>query len=160
MHANAAVGDEAADRARVIGAVNRVFPTAAERQGGRPHGIARAAAWNDIRQRGLIVLDLGRRRPCRAQLLACDEGRPGPLLAAAADADRIAHSLAISEDVIERPLGSLHHDRAARIITRKADDFACLRQSSAIAGALVQWKVGAQSKRVFSSRRACHGPVV
>src|SRR6266480_2166198 len=56
VHANAAVGDEAADRARIIGAVNRVFPTAAERQGGRPHGIARAAAWNDIRQRGLIVL--------------------------------------------------------------------------------------------------------
>src|SRR5262249_30025881 len=61
VHANAAIRDEAADRSRVVGAVNGVFPASAERQGGRTHGIARASAWNYIRQRGLVALDfLGR----------------------------------------------------------------------------------------------------
>src|SRR5262249_4067011 len=61
VHANAAVGDEAADRAWVVGAVNGVFPAAAERHGGGPHGIAPASAWNHVRQRGFVALDLGRR---------------------------------------------------------------------------------------------------
>ena len=105
-----------------------VFSAAAERQGGRSHGIARASARNHIRQRGLVALDLGRRRPRRAQLLAVDVRRAGPLLAGAAHADRIAHGLAVAEHVVERPFAGFHHHRAARISVGKPYDFACLRQ--------------------------------
>src|SRR5262245_42825569 len=58
VHADAAVGDEAADRAWVVGAVNGVFPAAAERHGGGSHGIARASTRDHVRQRRLVALDL------------------------------------------------------------------------------------------------------
>src|SRR5436853_364391 len=89
VHANAAVGDKAADRAWVIGAVNGVLP-AAESHGGCPHRIARAPARNNIRQPRLVAPDVGGRRPGRVQLLTADHGRTGPLLADSADTDRIA----------------------------------------------------------------------
>src|SRR5262245_60261603 len=81
-----------------------ILSSAAERQRGRPHGIARTSAWDHVRQRRLVALDLGGWRPGRAQLLAADIGRARPLLADPADADRIAHGLAVAEHVIERPL--------------------------------------------------------
>src|SRR6516225_8224593 len=120
--------DEAADRSRVVGAVNGVFPASAEHQGGRTHGIAGASARNHIRQRGLVALDFLRRRPRRFQVLAADPGRTGPLLAGSADPDRVAHGLAVAEHVIERPLAGFHYHRAARIRVRKSNDFARLRQ--------------------------------
>src|SRR5215471_12250555 len=115
VHADAAVGDEAADRARVVGAVDGVFPAAAQRHGSRAHGIAWASARNHTRQRGLVALDFVGRRPCRAQLLAVDHGGAGPLFTGTADPDRIAHCLAVAEHVIERPLAGFHYHRAARI---------------------------------------------
>src|SRR5437763_1225737 len=52
VHADAAVGDEPADRTRHIGAVNRVL-AAIERHGGLAHRVPRAAARDHLRQGGL-----------------------------------------------------------------------------------------------------------
>src|SRR5258707_15642736 len=49
VHADAAIGHEAADRARLIGAMNGVFPTA-QRHRRRAHGIAGGAARYHVRQ--------------------------------------------------------------------------------------------------------------
>src|SRR6516162_2865910 len=100
VHADAAAGHEAADRARVVGAVNGIL-AGAQRQRGGAHGIAPAAARNDIGKVRPVVLDLRGRRPCRAQILAADNGRPRPLLAGAAYSHGIAYRLAIAEDVVE-----------------------------------------------------------
>src|SRR5438270_11837665 len=53
VHADAAVGDEAADRAGVVGAVNGVLP-GAQRQGSGAHGILRRAARDQIGQIRLV----------------------------------------------------------------------------------------------------------
>src|SRR5262249_43548601 len=98
---SAAGGPPPADRPRVIRAMDGILSPAAERQRARPHGIARTSAWDHVRQRRLVALDLGGWRPGRAQLLAADIGRARPLLADPADADRIAHGLAVAEHVIE-----------------------------------------------------------
>src|SRR2546429_8859501 len=87
VQVNPAVGDEAADRARVVGPVDGVFAAAAERQGSRSHRIAGSSAWNHIRQRRLVAFDLGGRRPCRGPLLAGDEGGAGPLFSHSTDPD-------------------------------------------------------------------------
>src|SRR6478672_2416978 len=126
VHANATIGHEAADRARLIGAMDGVF-AAAQRHGSRAHGVARRAAWNHARQRRLVAPDFGRRRPGRAELLAVDPGRAAPLLAGPADSDGVAQRRAVAEDVIELPLAGFHHDRAARIGLGKADHLAGLR---------------------------------
>ena len=57
LHADAAIGDEPADRRRVVGAMDGVF-TLTERERGCPHGVSAAAAGNDIRQVRLVVLAL------------------------------------------------------------------------------------------------------
>ena len=98
-----------------------------ERERGCPHGVSAAAAGNDIRQVRLVVLDLDRRCPGRVQIFAVNNCRAGPLLAGAADADRIADGLAVAEHVIERSLARSHHHGAGRIATGKADDVAGLR---------------------------------
>src|SRR5262249_37710856 len=83
VHADTAVGHEAADRVRRVGAVDGVF---AARQGHRrdAHRIARAAARDYVRQPGLVEVVLTRRRPPRLDGFAVEAGLPGPLLAAAA----------------------------------------------------------------------------
>ena len=101
--------------------------TLAERQRGGAHGISAAAARNDIGQIGLVVLDLGGRRPSRTQILAADDGGTGPLLAGAPDAYGIPHCPAVSEHVIERAFAGSHYNRAGGISAGKADDIAGLR---------------------------------
>src|SRR5262249_59177766 len=54
IHADAAVRHESADRARRIGAVDRIF-TAGQRHGRRSHRVMRGAACNDARQRTVVL---------------------------------------------------------------------------------------------------------
>ena len=54
VHAEAAVGDKAADRARRVGAVDGVF-AAAQGERRRAHGIARRAAGNHVRQPRIVL---------------------------------------------------------------------------------------------------------
>src|ERR1700735_4520898 len=80
VHADAAIGHEAADRAWLVGAVDGVF---AARQGHcrDAHGIMRGAAGNHRRQIRLVAADVCRRRPRRIDVFAVDVRSPGPLLA-------------------------------------------------------------------------------
>src|SRR5262249_5857239 len=62
VHADAAVGHEVADRARLVGAVDRVF-AAGEGERGDAHRVARAAARDAAGQARLVALDPRRRGP-------------------------------------------------------------------------------------------------
>ena len=78
VHADAAIGDEAADRARIVGAVDGVV-AAGQRQRRDAHRIVRRAAGDDLRHvAGVLALDVGRRRPRRADVLAVDDGAARP----------------------------------------------------------------------------------
>ena len=114
VHPDAAIGDEAADRSRRVGAVDGVFADA-ERHRGRAHRIARRAAADHVRHARLVALDFGRRRPVRTQHFAADEARAGPGFSGAADTDRIGDRLAAAGHVIEPPLVGFDDDRAGRI---------------------------------------------
>ena len=87
QHADAAIGDETADRARHVGAVDGVF-AAGQRHRRDAHRIVRRAAGNHVGHERLVVLDFRGRRPGRIAVLAVDPGGAGPLLAGLADADR------------------------------------------------------------------------
>src|SRR5713226_4177862 len=80
QHADAAIGHETADRARHVGAMDRIF-SAGQRHRGDAHRISRRAAGNDARHRRLVMLHFSRRRPCGFEILAVDPGGAGPLLA-------------------------------------------------------------------------------
>src|SRR5271169_6586902 len=86
VHADTAVRDEMADRARLVGAVNGVL-AAREHHGCIAHRIARRAGRNHIWQVRLVSSHLSRRRPGRMDVFAVDERRSRPLLARPADAD-------------------------------------------------------------------------
>src|ERR1700738_361086 len=58
VHSDAAVGDIAANRARIVGAVDGVL-AAGKRHRRGAHGVSPAAAGNDVRQIWLVVLYLG-----------------------------------------------------------------------------------------------------
>src|SRR5690606_26020188 len=105
------IGDEAADRARRIGAVDGVFALAEQQRGGA-HRVMRRTARNQPRDRRLVADDFRWRRPGWGKAHAADEGGAGPLLAGAADADRVADRPAATEHVIEPPLAGLDDDGA------------------------------------------------
>src|SRR6516165_7598858 len=126
VHADAAVGDLAPDRAGIVGAVDGVL-AGAERERGCAHGIAAAAAGDHIRQVRLVVPHFGWRGPRRMQILAADDGGAGPLLAGAADAHRVAYRPPVAQHVIKRPLAGLHHHRAGHVSPGKSDNVASLR---------------------------------
>src|SRR5262245_3042189 len=113
VHADATVRHETADGSRIVSAMDGVFSATAQRHGCRAHGIGRTAAWNDTRQGGLVAPDFFGRRPCRAELLVLDNGRAGPLLTRSPNPNRVAHCLAVPEDVIQRSLFGFHHHRTA-----------------------------------------------
>ena len=83
--------------------------------------------------RRLVAADVGRRRPRRVDVFAVDVGGPGPLLARAADADRVAQGMAGVDDVVERPLAGAHDDGAGRIAA-DGDGFARRRRRAGDAG--------------------------
>src|SRR6266545_7772901 len=60
VHADAAIGDEAADGAWHVGAMDRVLP-AAQGERGRAHGIGRRSAGNHVGYVWSVALDLIRR---------------------------------------------------------------------------------------------------
>src|ERR1043166_3546236 len=93
--------------------MDRVF-AAAERQRRLTHGIARAAALDEVGHPWLVALDLPRGRPVRPAIFPGDEGGTGPALAGPADADRVAHGAAVAEHVIKAPFVALDDDRAGR----------------------------------------------
>src|SRR6185312_9196791 len=113
VHADAAIRDEAADRVRPVGAVDGIF-AAGERHRGNPHRVVRRAARNQIRDARDVVLDLLRRRPGRVAVFAVDPRHAGPLLASLADANRIAHRMALIENEVKPALAGLDHDRGRR----------------------------------------------
>src|SRR5262245_59842911 len=90
QHADAAIGDEAADRARHVCAVDGIF-AAGQRHRRDAHRILRRTAWDHIGHVGLVALDFTWRRPGRVRVLAIDAGGAGPLLAITAYADRVTH---------------------------------------------------------------------
>src|SRR5262249_32774305 len=60
QHADAAIGDEAADRTRHVGAVDGIF-AAGERHGGDAHRIARRTSGDHVGHLRLVALDFLRR---------------------------------------------------------------------------------------------------
>src|SRR5262245_48756791 len=55
IHPKTSVRDEAADRSRIVGAVDGVLAAATECQGCRTHRVRRAATRNDRRQPGIVL---------------------------------------------------------------------------------------------------------
>src|SRR5687767_4350745 len=103
MHADAAVGDEAADRLRCIRAMDRVF-TAGQGHCRRAHRIARRTAGDHRRQGWLIAPYILRRRPGGLDVFPADEGLALPLHTFLSDADWVADRTPVIIDVIKPAL--------------------------------------------------------
>src|SRR5208282_2054026 len=78
VHADAAVGDEPADRARRVGAVDRVLAAIEGHRRG-PHRVLRRSPGDDVGQRWLVAPDLAWWRPRGPQKFPVDMGLAGPL---------------------------------------------------------------------------------
>src|SRR5215472_7769758 len=123
VHAYAAVRHESANRARRVGAVDRIF-TAGQRHGRRSHRVMRGAAWNDARQRRVVAPDRCWRRPRRLDVLAIDDGRAGPLHASATNAYWVADRFACTDKVIKTAFAGADDDRSRRMAVLHRHDVA------------------------------------
>src|SRR5262249_40289575 len=110
VHADAARGHQAADRARVVGAVDGEFAVGQHQRRGA-HRISRRAAL-DIEVRRAIAAQRHRRLLRRLDVFAGDACGAEPLLAGATDADRVLERLVLAGDEIESAFLSLYHDGA------------------------------------------------
>ena len=128
VHADAAIGYEATDRAWPIRPVDRIL-AARQGQGSNPHRISRRSSGNYARDAWFIPNDFGWRRPGGLDVLAVDLRPASPLLACPANAHRITQRMTITDHVIKPPLACLHHDRAGRIISPKRDLLPCFGRS-------------------------------
>ena len=106
--ADAAAGDEFADRRRIIGAMNAIL-AGAEIHGARAQRIA-GAARHEARQIGLARDHFRRRIPVRPFRLAADFLHAGPGKPLAADADAVANGSAMAEHVIEHGVAGIDDD--------------------------------------------------
>ena len=100
--------------------MDRIFTTR-QRHRRDAHRIARRAPGNDGRHVRLVTPHFAWRRPGRVEILAVDLGGAGPLLAGPADADRVAHGLALTDNEIEPALIGLDHDGSRRIVAAETD---------------------------------------
>ncbi|BAR54742.1 hypothetical protein NK6_1558 [Bradyrhizobium diazoefficiens] len=119
QHADAAGGDELADRRGLVGAVDAVDGRAEIHRAGAER-IA-GAAGHEARQIGLALDHLGRRMPIRPLGLAGDLLHPGPGEAVAADADAVTNRAAIAEDVVQIGVRGIDDDRSGRLLGRERD---------------------------------------
>ena len=117
--ANAAAGNELADRRGIVGAVNAVV-AGAQIHRARAQRIA-GTARHEAREIRLARDHLGRRMPIRPCGLARDGLRAGPGEALAADADAIANGAALAEHVIERRVAGIDNDGTGRLVGIEAN---------------------------------------
>jgi hypothetical protein len=96
---------------------------AADIHGARAERIT-GAARDHARQIGLALDHLGRRIPIRPLGLAHDRMHARPGEAFAADADAVAHRLAVAEDEIKEGVRRIDDDGAGRLTRRIGDDLA------------------------------------
>src|SRR4029077_4240490 len=108
VHADAARGHQAADRARIVGAVDGEFAVDQHQRRGA-HRIFRRAPL-DIEVRRALTAQRRRRLPRRLDVFAGDPRGAKPLLAGTADADRILARLILAGDEIEAAFPALYHD--------------------------------------------------
>ena len=119
QHADAARGDELADRRGLVGAVDAVDGRA-EIHRARAERVA-GAAGHETRQIGLALDHLGRREPVRPLGLLGDLLHAGPGEAVAADADAVADRAPATEHVIEIGVGRIDDDGAGRLLGGERD---------------------------------------
>ena len=114
QHADAARGDELADRRGLVGAMDPI-------DGGTEIHRARAqriagAAGHEARQIGLAFDHLRRRMPIRPLGLAGDLLHAGPGEAVAADADAVADRAPVAQHVIEIGVRGIDDQRSRRLL--------------------------------------------
>src|SRR5262249_4026636 len=110
VHADAARGYEAADRARIVGAVDGEL-VVNQHQRCVAHRIFRRTAL-DIEIRRALSAQRYRRFPRRFDVFAGDPRGAVPLLARAANADRVLERLIFAGDEVEPAFLGLYHNRA------------------------------------------------
>src|SRR5262245_39985146 len=110
VHANAARGHEAADRARIVGAVDGEF-VVDQHQCRGAHRILRGATLN-VEVRRALSAQRYRRLPRRLDVFAGDPRGAKPLLAGAANADRVLERMILAGDEIKPAFLALYHDGA------------------------------------------------
>src|SRR5450759_2512675 len=113
---------ELSDRRRLIGAVDTV-ERPAEIEGARTERIARPSR-HEARQIRLALDHLLRRSPIRPRRHPRDAFGSRPGEAFAADADAVAHSLAVAEDEIEIGARRVDDDRSCRLLGPIVDKLA------------------------------------
>src|SRR5439155_7401516 len=106
----------------IVGAVDAV-DRAAEIHGARAERIGRPAG-DEARQIGLALDHLRRRGPIRPLRLALDALDAGPGEALAADADAVAHRLAVAEHEVKIRVRRIDDDGARRLAGAIVDDLA------------------------------------
>ena len=119
QHADAARGDELADRRGLVGAVDAI-DGGAEIHRARAQRIARAAG-HEARQIRLTLDHLGRRMPIRPLGLARDLLHAGPGEAVAADADAVADRAPVAQHVIEIGVRRIDDQRSRRFLGGEGD---------------------------------------
>lgn len=110
VHADAARRHEAADRGRIVGAVDGEFAVD-QHQRRSAHRILRGARL-DIEVRRTLTAERRRRLPRRLDVFAGDSRGAEPLLAGAAHADRVFERLILAGDEIKSAFPALYHDGA------------------------------------------------
>src|SRR5262245_3503852 len=110
VHADAARGHQAADRARIVGTVDGEFVVDQHQRRGA-HRISRRATL-DIEVWRAVTAQRCRRFPRWLNVFAGDPRSAEPLLAGAADADRVLERLILAGDEIEAAFVALYHDGA------------------------------------------------
>src|SRR5262245_49318508 len=121
VHADAARGYQAADRARIVGAVDGEFVVDQHQRRGTHRILWRATP--DIEVRRALTAQRRRRLPRRLDVFAGDPRGAEPLLAGAADADRVLERLILAGDEIEAAFLALYHDGAGLGIAGVLDLF-------------------------------------
>src|SRR5262249_60193336 len=106
VHADAARGHQAADRARIVGAVDSEFVVDQHQRRGA-HRISRRASL-DIEIRRALTAERRRRLPRRPDVFAGDPRSAEPLLAGVADTDRVLERLILAGDEIEAAFPALY----------------------------------------------------
>ena len=121
VHADAARGHQAADRARIVGAVDGEFVVDQHQCRGAHRILRQAALYIEVRR--ALSAQRRRRLPRRLDVFAGDPRGAVPLLAGAANADRVLERLILAGDEIKASFPALYHDGAGLRVTGVWDLF-------------------------------------
>src|SRR5688572_24006508 len=120
MHADAALGDLAADQPGRVGAVDAI-ERVAEIERANAQRVAGIAARDMGRQLRILAAHLGRWRPTRIDLLGADAQHARPAGFTLRDCDRIADRTALGLHIVETAVAEADDDLARPVAAREAD---------------------------------------